>query len=68
MTLALAGVFVLASFLLQSNSAYTFADQDSENKEILSPSDSLDIEEEMQDMKEIDMLNNIDGSFVNDQK
>jgi len=68
MTLALAGVFVLASFLLQSNSAYTFADQDSENKEILSPSDSLDIEEEMQDMKEIDMLNNIDGSFVNDQQ
>ena len=68
LTLALGAIFVLTSFLLQSNSAYTFADQDSDNQELLSPSDSLESEEEMEDMKEIDMLNNIDGSFVNDQQ
>ncbi|HJO21203.1 MAG TPA: hypothetical protein QGF75_00870 [Candidatus Marinimicrobia bacterium] len=67
-TLALGAIFVLTSFLLQSNSAYTFADQDPDNQELLSPSDSLESEEEMEDMKEIDMLNNIDGSFVNDQQ
>ena len=60
--------FVLTSFLLQSNSTYTFADQDPDNQELLIPSDSLDSEEEMRDMKEIDMLNDIDGSFVNDQQ
>jgi hypothetical protein len=68
LTLALGAIFVLTSFLLQSNSTYTFADQDSDNQELLIPSDSLDSEEEMKDMKEIDMLNDIDGSFVNDQQ
>ena len=68
LTLALGAIFVLTSFLLQSNSTYTFADQDPDNQELLIPSDSLDSEEEMRDMKEIDMLNDIDGSFVNDQQ
>jgi len=68
LTLALGAIFVLTSFLLQSNSPYTFADQDPDNQELLIPSDSLDSEEEMKDMKEIDMLNDIDGSFVNDQQ
>jgi hypothetical protein len=68
LTLALGAIFVLTSFLLQSNSTYTFADQDPDNQELLIPSDSLDSEEEMKDMKEIDMLNDIDGSFVNDQQ
>jgi len=68
LTLALGAIFVLTSFLLQSNSTYTFADKDPDNQELLIPSDSLDSEEEMKDMKEIDMLNNIDGSFVNDQQ
>ena len=45
-----------------------FADQELDNKEILSPSDSLESDEEMDDMKDIDLLNNIDGSFVNDQQ
>ena len=67
-TLALGAIFILTSFLLQSNSTYTFADQDPDNQELLIPSDSLDSEEEMKDMKEIDMLNDIDGSFVNDQQ
>jgi hypothetical protein len=68
LTLALGAIFILTSFLLQSNSTYTFADQDPDNQELLIPSDSLDSEEEMKDMKEIDMLNDIDGSFVNDQQ
>tara|TARA_B100000427_G_scaffold5437_1_gene5091 strand:+ start:274 stop:759 length:486 start_codon:yes stop_codon:yes gene_type:complete len=68
LTLALGAIFVLTSFLLQSNSTYTFADQDPDNQELLIPSDSLDSEQEMIDMKEIDMLNDIDGSFVNDQQ
>jgi len=68
LTLALGAIFVLTSFLLQSNSTYTFADQDPDNQELLIPSDSLDSEEEMIDMKEIDMLNDIDGSFVTDQQ
>ena len=68
LTLALGAIFILTSFLLQSNSTYTFADQDPDNQELLIPSDSLDSEEEMRDMKEIDMLNDIDGSFVNDQQ
>ena len=68
LTLALGAIFVLTSFLLQSNSTYTFADQDPDKQELLIPSDSLDSEEEMKDMKEIDMLNDIDGSFVNDQQ
>ena len=68
LTLALGAIFVLTSFLLQSNSTYTFADQDPDNQELLIPSDSLDSEEEMRDMKEVDMLNDIDGSFVNDQQ
>ncbi|HIF29849.1 MAG: hypothetical protein ABGW72_03690 [bacterium] len=66
--LALGAIFVLTSFLIQSNSTYMFADQELDNKEILSPSDSLESEEEMDDMKDIDLLNNIDGSFVNDQQ
>ena len=68
LTLALGAIFVLTSFLIQSNSTYMFADQELDNKEILSPSDSLESEEEMDDMKDIDLLNNIDGSFVNDQQ
>jgi hypothetical protein len=68
LTLALGAIFVLTSFLIQSNSTYTFADQELDNKEILSPSDSLESTEEMDDMKDIDLLNNIDGSFVNDQQ
>ena len=68
LTLALGSIFVLTSFLLQSNSAYTFADEDSDNQELLSPSDSLESEEKIEDMKEIDMFNNIDGSFVTDQQ
>ena len=68
LTLALGAIFVLTSFLIQSNSTYTFADQELDNKEILSPSDSLESKEEMDDMKDIDLLNNIDGSFVNDQQ
>ena len=68
LTLALGAIFVLTSFLIQSNSTYMFADQELDNKEILSPSDSLESDEEMDDMKDIDLLNNIDGSFVNDQQ
>ena len=68
LTLALGAIFVLTSFLIQSNSTYMFADQELDNKEILSPSDSLESKEEMDDMKDIDLLNNIDGSFVNDQQ
>ena len=68
LTLALGAIFVLTSFLIQSNSTYTFADQELDNKEILSPSDSLESKEEMDDMKDIDLLNDIDGSFVNDQQ
>ena len=68
LTLALGAIFVLTSFLIQSNSTYMFADQELDNKEILSPSDSLESDEEMDDMKYIDLLNNIDGSFVNDQQ
>jgi len=68
LTLALGAIFVLTSFLIQSNSTYTFADQELDNKEILSPSDSLESKEEMDDMKDIDLLNDIDGSFVSDQQ
>ena len=68
LTLALGSIFVLTSFLIQSNSTYTFADQELDNKEILSPSDSLESKEEMDDMKDIDLLNDIDGSFVSDQQ
>ena len=68
LTLALGAIFVLTLFLVQSNSTYMFADQELDNKEILSPSDSLESKEEMDDMKDIDLLNNIDGSFVNDQQ
>ena len=42
LTLALGAIFVLTSFLIQSNSTYMFADQELDNKEILSPSDSLE--------------------------
>ena len=68
LTLALGAIFVLTLFLVQSNSTYMFADQELDNKEILSPSDSLESKEEMDDMKDIDLLNNVDGSFVNDQQ
>ena len=76
LTLALGAIFVLTSFLIQSNSAYTIVnqdsnnqvvDQDSNNQESLSPSDSLESEEQMEDMKKIDTLkNDIDPSFVKD--
>ena len=33
-----------------------------------SESTSVNTQEEMDDMKQIDLLNNIDGSFVNDQE
>lgn len=68
LTLALGAIFVLTSFLIQSNSTYMFADQEADSKEVLSPSDSLEFKEEIGDMKDIDVLNNIDGSFVNDQQ
>ena len=45
-----------------------FADQELDKKELISPADSLESKEEMDDMKQIDLLNNIDGSFVNDQE
>ena len=68
LTLALGAIFVLTLLLVQSNSTYMFADQELDNKEILSPSDSLESKEEMDDMKDIDLLNDIDGSFVSDQQ
>jgi hypothetical protein len=45
-----------------------FAEKESESREILSPSDSLEATDEMDEMKDVDLLNNIDGSFVNDQQ
>ena len=68
LTLALGTIFILTSFLMQSNSTYMFADQELDKKELISPADSLESKEEMDDMKQIDLLNNIDGSFVNDQE
>tara|TARA_Y100000389_G_scaffold10556_2_gene9828 strand:- start:8412 stop:8897 length:486 start_codon:yes stop_codon:yes gene_type:complete len=68
LTLALGAIFILTSFLLQTNSSYIFADQDIEDSKMISPSDSLESKEELEDMKDIDVLNNIDGSFVNDQQ
>ena len=68
MTLTLGAIFVLTSFLVQSNSTYMFAEKESESIEILSPSDSLEATDEMDEMKDVDLLNNIDGSFVNDQQ
>ena len=53
---------------MQSNSTYMFADQELDKEQLISPSDSLESKEEMDDMKQIDLLNNIDGSFVNDQE
>ena len=68
LTLALGTIFILTSFLMQSNSTYMFADQELDKKELITPADSLESKEEMDDMKQIDLLNNIDGSFVNDQE
>ena len=68
LTLALGTIFLLTSFLMQSNSTYMFADQELDKEKLISPSDSLESKEEMDDMKQIDLLNNIDGSFVNDQE
>lgn len=68
LTLALGTIFLLTSFLMQSNSTYMFADQELDKEQLISPSDSLESKEEMDDMKQIDLLNNIDGSFVNDQE
>ena len=68
MTLTLGAIFLLTSFLVQSNSTYMFAEKESESIEILSPSDSLEATDEMDEMKDVDLLNNIDGSFVNDQQ
>ena len=45
-----------------------FADQELDKEQLISPSDSLESKEEMDDMRQIDLLNNIDGSFVNDQE
>ena len=45
-----------------------FADKELDSKEILIPSDSLEIKDEMDEMKDVDLLNNIDGSFVNDEQ
>ncbi len=64
----LGAISVITLLLFPSNPKYTFVDQDPSNEELLSPSDSLESQEEMEDMKPIDMLNNIDGSFVNDQQ
>ena len=66
--LFLGAIFLLTSFLMQSNSTYMFADQELDKEQLISPSDSLESKEEMDDMKQIDLLNNIDGSFVNDQE
>tara|TARA_B110000467_G_C18013839_1_gene311961 strand:- start:116 stop:601 length:486 start_codon:yes stop_codon:yes gene_type:complete len=68
LTLTLGAIIVLTSFLMQSNSTYMFADKELDSKEILIPSDSLDIKDEMDEMKDVDLLNNIDGSFVNDEQ
>jgi len=68
LTLTLGAIFVLTSFLIQSNSTYMFADKELDSKEILIPSDSLEIKDEMDEMKDVDLLNNIDGSFVNDEQ
>ena len=68
LTLTLGAIFVLTSFLMQSNSTYMFADKELDSKEILIPSDSLEIKDEMDEMKDVDLLNNIDGSFVNDEQ
>jgi len=68
LTLALGAIFLLTSFLMQSNSTYMFADQELDKEKLISPSDSLESKEEIDDMKQIDLLNNIDGSFVNDQE
>jgi hypothetical protein len=68
LTLALGTIFLLTSFLMQSNSTYMFADQELDKEKLISPSDSLESKEEIDDMKQIDLLNNIDGSFVNDQE
>ena len=64
----LGAISVLTLLLFPSNPTYIFADEDPDNQELLIPSDSLDSEEKMKDMKKIDVLNDIDGSFVNDQK
>ena len=68
LTLALGTIFLLTSFLMQSNSTYMFADKELDKEQLISPSDSLESKEDMDDMKQIDLLNNIDGSFVNDQE
>ena len=68
LTLTLGAIFVLTSFLIQSNSTYMFADKELDSKEILIPSDSLEIKDEMDEMKDVDLLKNIDGSFVNDEQ
>ena len=68
LTLTLGAIFVLTSFLIQSNSTYMFSDKELDSKEILIPSDSLEIKDEMDEMKDVDLLNNIDGSFVNDEQ